>query len=274
MRVVGDTHPGKVHEQNEDSIGWDLVQGLVFVADGMGGHAAGEVASGIAKATLLERATVPLADAVLDAHRAIVKTAGENPEQRGMGSTVVAMRLDRLNGELVWVGDSRAYLWRHGVLRPLTRDHSFLELLLMSKRITEAEARNHPKRNLVTQTLGIGDPAPEQEQLSLLRGDWVMLCSDGLNDELTDEEMANILRGAGTADAAVKQLIEAAVEHGGRDNVSVVIVEPDAAALHERVGSWIGDRWERLPQALRAASLGVIGGVVLVLVLWALRLIG
>jgi protein phosphatase len=263
-----------VHQQNEDSIGWDLVQGLVFVADGMGGHAAGEVASGIAKSTLLERASAPLTDAVLDAHRAIVKTAGENPAQRGMGSTVVAMRLDRLHGEVVWVGDSRAYLWRNGTLRTLTRDHSFLELLLMSKRITEAEARNHPKRNLVTQTLGIGDPAPEREQVSLLPGDWVMLCSDGLNDELTDDEMAAILRGAGTPEVAVKQLIEAAVEHGGRDNVSVVIVEPDAAAFQERIAAALGDRWERLPQAARAALLGVIGGAVLVLALWALRLIG
>jgi protein phosphatase len=101
-----------------------------------------------------------------------------------------------------------------------------------------------------------------------------MLCSDGLNDELTDDEMAAILRGAGTPEVAVKQLIEAAVEHGGRDNVSVVIVEPDAAAFQERIAAALGDRWERLPQAARAALLGVIGGAVLVLALWALRLIG
>lgn len=274
MRVVGDTHPGRVHEQNEDSIGWDLAEGVVFVADGMGGHAAGEVASSIAKQTILERSAAPLTDAVLDAHRAIVRTASENPAQQGMGSTVVALRLKEDKGELVWVGDSRGYLWRHGALRPLTRDHSFLELLLASKRITEAEARDHPKRNLVTQTLGIGEPAPEREQVSLLPGDWVMLCSDGLNDELTDAEMASILKRAPSAEAAVKELIEAAVEHGGRDNISVVIVEPDGQTTLARVRGSLRYAWMRIPDALRPAIVGVLGGVVLALVLWTLRQLG
>jgi PPM family protein phosphatase len=274
MRVVGDTHPGRVHEQNEDSIGWDLINGLVFVADGMGGHAAGEVASSIAREKLLERAAAPLTDAILEAHHAIVRTASENAEQRGMGSTVVALRLDHFDGEVVWVGDSRAYLWRHDELRALTRDHSFLELLLMSKKITEVEARNHPKRNLVTQTLGIGEPAPEREKVSLQPGDWVMLCSAGLNDELTDVEMAAILRSATSPEAAVKQLIDAAVERGGRDNISVVIVEPDARSSLWRFGAYFTDLWTRVPQTLRPAIVGALGGVLLALVLWTLRQIG
>jgi len=273
MRVVGDTHPGRVHDHNEDAIGWDLTAGLAFVADGMGGHAAGEVASGIARETLLAGAGRPLAEAVLDAHRAIAHASDTVPEQHGMGSTVVALRLDGDIGELVWVGDSRGYLWRRHRLERLTRDHSFLELLLQSKRISEAEARDHPNRNLVTQTLGIGDPAPDRERVSLQPGDWVVLCSDGLNDELTDTEIAEVLEQSGSQEAAVTRLIESAVAHGGRDNVSVVIVDMGGRSRRDRIRAALGRAWAATDR-YQPVLVGVLGACALALVMWTLRRFG
>ena len=133
--------------------------------------------------------------------------------------------MNREQGRIVWVGDSRAYLWRKSELKLLTRDHSFLEALREQGLLTEEELRGHPNRNLVTQTLGLGDPTPSTLDVSLEAGDWLVLCSDGLNDELEDHDIAGVLVGKDSPEAGADALIAAALASGGRDNVSVVIVE-------------------------------------------------
>src|SRR5437868_5651675 len=139
MRYAGRTHPGRRGGQNEDSIGWDEARQMWFVADGMGGHASGDVASRIVKQTLLESGTLPLIEAVHQAHRAVAKAAAL--ANSNMGSTVVALQLRDGEGEIVWVGDSRVYLWRDKKLQPVTRDHSFIELLREQENLSDEQLR-------------------------------------------------------------------------------------------------------------------------------------
>jgi serine/threonine protein phosphatase PrpC len=228
MRFAARTHPGRRGGQNEDSIGWHEASGLYFVADGMGGHASGDVASRIVKETLLGNAlNLPLRAAVKRAHEEVAQAAADNTAHSNMGSTVVAFRIEDRHAEIVWVGDSRAYLWRDDKLRQLSRDHSYLEVLREQENLSETQLRGHPNKNLVTQTLGIGTPEPSSVIEPLRKGDWLLLCSDGLNDELEDAEIASILRTHNAPDAAADALIAAALAHGGRDNVSAVLVEYD-----------------------------------------------
>lgn len=227
-------------------MGWDEARGLWFVADGMGGHASGEVASRIVKETLLASTEGSLESALRAAHKAVVAAAALNPAHDNMGSTVVAARIRERQAEFVWAGDSRAYLWRKKALRQVTRDHSFLELLRDQENLSDEQLRGHPNKNLVTQTLGIGTPDPSVVTLALRRGDWILLCSDGLNDELDDREIAVVLAAQGAPDAAADALVAAALAKGGRDNVSVVIVEYDgpdgvsfAASMRDDLRQWL-----------------------------------
>ena len=222
------TDPGARYDVNEDTVGCDEACDVWVVADGMGGHAAGEVASEIAKDTFLAqtRDGVDSVTSVLHAHGAIAASAEAQEAQQGMGSTLVAMRIVERQAHLVWVGDSRCYLWREGTISVVTHDHSYVQLLIDQGHLTDETARDHPKRNMVTQVLGLGDPAPETSVVGLQNGDWLVLCSDGLNDELTDAEIAQELVAAGgEVEKAADLLIQRALQHGGRDNVSVVAVE-------------------------------------------------
>lgn len=262
-RFSGKTHPGRRGGANEDAIGWDEASNFWFVADGMGGHAAGDVAARVVKETLLgEALTLPLVDAIRKAHETVAATAKTNSAYDNMGSTVVATRIADKQAEIAWVGDSRAYLWRDGALSGLTRDHSYLEVLRVQENLTEEQLRGHPNRNLVTQTLGIGAPEPSVAKLPLRRRDWLILCSDGLNDELEDREIAEILKAHTDPEKATDALIDAALAKGGRDNVSAVVVEydgPNAVSVSSA-----------LSQKLRR-QLPIIGGVAaatLVAVLW------
>jgi PPM family protein phosphatase len=252
-RFSGKTHPGRRGGANEDAIGWDEASNFWFVADGMGGHAAGDVAARVVKETLLgEALSLPLVDAIRKAHETVAATAKTNSAYDNMGSTVVATRIADKQAEIAWVGDSRAYLWRDGALSALTRDHSYLEVLRVQENLTDEQLRGHPNRNLVTQTLGIGAPEPSVAKLPLRRRDWLILCSDGLNDELEDGEIAEILRSHAEPDEATDALIDAALAKGGRDNVSAVVVEydgPNAVSVSSA-----------LSQKLRR-SLPIIGGV-------------
>ncbi|MFW6094282.1 MAG: PP2C family protein-serine/threonine phosphatase [Pseudomonadota bacterium] len=239
VAFAGKTHPGRVRAHNEDVVGWDPERGIYLVADGMGGHASGEVASRIVCDTLLaEGPGDSLEAAIVQAHQAISRAAEADGGLGGMGSTVVALRLDGPIGHFAWVGDSRAYLWRRRSISRITRDHSFIEMLREREDMSESDLRNHPNRNIVTQTLGLGDPTPSSVDVALKRGDWIVLCSDGLNDELTDEQIATVLEAHAEPQAAVQALIDGALAKGGRDNVSVVVV-----AYHgEGQGPW----WRRL----------------------------
>lgn len=222
------THVGRVYDHNEDSVRCMPEAGLYLVADGMGGHASGEVASRVAADTITEyMAAMPLADAVRMAHRAVVEAADGDAALKGMGSTVVAAELKRGRLHIAWVGDSRGYLYRDGELRRVTRDHSLVNLLIDRKELTEAEAQRHPQKNVITQTLGHGDPTPSENSVALRSGDRVLLCSDGLNDELTDADIGAVLASTTDLEAAVTTMIEQALAKGGRDNISAVLIEAD-----------------------------------------------
>lgn len=262
-RFAGRTHAGRRGGTNEDVIGWDEASSFYFVADGMGGHASGDVASRVVKETLLgEALSLPLADAIRKAHETVAATAKTNSAYDNMGSTVVATRIAERQAEIGWVGDSRAYLWRDGALSALTRDHSYLEALRTQENLSEEQLRGHPNRNLVTRTLGIGTPEPSIAKFPLQRGDWLILCSDGLNDELEDREIAEVLRTHRQPEGATEALIDAALAKGGRDNVSAVVVEydgPDAVSFSSAMS-----------QKLKP-MLPIIGGITaatVVAVLW------
>lgn len=246
VEFAGVSHPGRSRSNNEDALGWNTERGIWLVADGMGGHASGEVASVIVRDTLLADAPErDLAGLVCDAHQAIMEAAGRDDALDGMGSTVVAVQISDAVGHFVWVGDSRAYMLRRGELKRVTRDHSFIELLRDRDHLTEAQLRNHPNRNVVTQTLGLGEPKPSVVDVSFRSGDVILLCSDGLNDELTDEEIAEVLRQNRAPESAARHLIDDALDRGGRDNVSVIVLEYVGAGetwwrpLVRRVTNWL-----------------------------------
>jgi protein phosphatase len=226
------THTGLVRELNEDSHIALPKLGLWVIADGMGGHEAGEVASGI---TIREIARsieqdMPLAEAIETAHHAIQTAVLHGEGSADMGSTVVALKLDGLCYEIAWVGDSRAYLW-NGTLHQLTTDHSYVQLLLNAGLITESEIPEHPARNVISQALGTGGPDNSNIKVDLVTGelgesDTLLLCSDGLSGEVADDCIAAILTETTDAQTRVDRLITAALEAGGKDNVTVIVLTP------------------------------------------------
>src|SRR5664280_411212 len=226
------THTGLVRKLNEDSHLALPKLGLWVIADGMGGHEAGEVASGI---TILEIARsieqgMPLAEAIETAHRAIQTAALQGEGALNMGSTVVAAKLDGLHYEIAWVGDSRAYLW-NGTLHQLTTDHSYVQLLLNAGLITESEIPRHPYLNVISQALGTGGADKVNIKIDLVSGelsenDTLLLCSDGLSGEVTDDSIATILSETTGNQARVDRLIAAALKAGGKDNITVIVLTP------------------------------------------------
>ncbi len=240
------TDPGRVRTENEDSyVAEPMVLGI---ADGMGGHQAGEVASQIAVDIVRERLGGGAANldvvvaAVAEANASIFAAAHANADQRGMGTTLTAIALirdvddDQFGADaeqlvLVNVGDSRAYVHRDGVLRRASIDHSYVQELVATGHITEAEARTHPRRNIVTRALGI-EPQVRVDTwtLRLVQGDRYVLCSDGLVDEVTDDEIQRLLNEFDDPQEAAEELVALANVHGGRDNVTVVVADVLAGA--------------------------------------------
>jgi protein phosphatase len=227
---------GRIRQQNEDSYIAD--PRLFVVADGMGGHNAGEVASAIAVRTMLDAAGDGFTDhdtfvaAVRAANAAIHDAADGLSEQRGMGTTLTAVAPLRLAaGEppalsITNVGDSRTYVFRDGELRQLSVDHSYVQELLSEGLVTAEEARVHPRRNIVTRALGIdGSVSPDAWVIPLVVGDRFLLCSDGLVDEVTDADIAAVLRTVADPNRAASELVAAANRNGGRDNVTVIVVD-------------------------------------------------
>ncbi len=259
MKVIGQSRKGRGDGPNEDAIGWDEQRSLALLADGMGGYASGEVASRIVKDTLLEgHSAVDLAARVLSAHARISQVAAENRAFAGMGSTVVALGIADRVARIVWVGDSRAYLWRRGRLRRLTRDHSVAEHLRQTERLSEAEIASHPLRRTVLQALGKEVSALSVEELALRRGDWLILCSDGLTGVVDDEGVSRVLRKAPSMTDAADALIATALKNGSEDDISVVIAE------HTEAGK-LGLDWHPTPRAAIWLSIvaGLLGAAVL-----------
>jgi protein phosphatase len=220
--------PGRLRPGNEDSAVAE--EGLFAVADGMGGHAGGEVASRLAVEVV--RANVGadgLVESVLRANQAILVRAQEEPALRGMGTTLCAIALlddDGPRMEIVNVGDSRVYLFRDGALEQITEDHNFVAELERDGRITAEEAKVHPQRNIITRVLG-NDPDVEVDvfRVDPFRGDRFLLCSDGLFNEMADDGIAAVLRAERAPQAAAEELVRRANASGGRDNITVVIVD-------------------------------------------------
>lgn len=240
LRGGGATDTGKVRANNQDAY---LVDDRVFaVCDGVGGHQGGEVASATAvdaiKASFTDQTLQGLVDAVEEANRQVWQKADGDPALRGMGTTVTAVALVNEGGEeriaVANVGDSRGYILKHGELSQLTEDHSLVEQMFREGRLTREEADVHPQRSLITRALGL-DAEVEVDSWQLLpkTADRILLCSDGLTNEVADTRIASILRRLADPDEAATELVRLAVEAGGRDNVTVVVIDvltDDAAA--------------------------------------------
>jgi len=227
--VVGAaTDVGRVRDGNEDAYLVDDAMGLVAVADGMGGHRGGEVASATALEAL--RAAVssgrPLRDAVEDANRAVFEKASTDDSLRGMGTTLTAATLAAGDTLLVGhVGDSRAYLLRDGELRQLTTDHSLVEELVRDGRLTPDEAAVHPQRSIITRALGVDSTVDvDVYPVELVPGDVLLFCSDGLTGMLQPDLIAGELRREDDPARAATKLVDAANAAGGEDNITVVVV--------------------------------------------------
>ena len=226
ISLTGVTHVGS-REHNEDSYAADSRLGLALVADGMGGYACGELASELVRQTVIEAVgnNEGLTEAIARAHQVVKQASTEDESRAGMGSTVIAARVRDFDYEIAWVGDSRAYLW-DGELKQITRDHSYVEALLSAGAISPAQALNHPNRNLITQAVGAA--GAEGLEISVIHGrlgpgQQLLLCSDGLVDEVSDTRIARILNKGDAPEETVQALVDAALKAGGRDNITVVL---------------------------------------------------
>ena len=225
------THVGLRRELNEDTYYGDSELGLWLVADGMGGHEYGEVAAALAREAIVRgvRAGLPLSDAIRAADEEIIGRSRTRGDSLPMGTTVVVARVvNSSRFEVAWVGDSRVYLWREGKLAQLTQDHSYVQELIAQGAITADQARSHPHRNVVTQALGV--TAPHQLNVESMTGELtsgmqLLLCSDGLTEEVDDAGIARILAQSDcSAQECVDGLVAAALDGGGSDNVTVLLV--------------------------------------------------
>lgn len=231
IRAVAQSDVGLVRAGNEDS-GYAGPR-LLVVADGMGGHAAGEVASAVTVETLAvldgpgpapeDEASRSLADAVVRANGRIRDLVEADPRRAGMGTTVTALLWTGTGFSLAHIGDSRAYLLRDGALTQLTRDHTYVQALIDEGRITEAERETHPARSLLLQALGGDDPVPDLAAVDAQAGDRLMLCSDGLSGVVSADVLRDVLADEQSAQAAADRLVELARAAGGPDNITCVL---------------------------------------------------
>jgi len=255
---------GRVRDANEDSVAEASELGLVVLADGMGGHNAGEVASAMAVSTILDsvRAGWPyrgeldttgphgpeaelLRKSVEVAHTAIREKADSQPQYQGMGTTVVACLLHDDSAIIAHVGDSRLYRLRNDSFKQVTQDHSLIEDLIAKGFYSREEARQNVRRNILTRALGSGESVTVDILTEAAQaGDVYLLCSDGLTEMVSDEEIRLTLQKfSASLDSTAEQLIALANEHGGKDNVSVALIRVEQAfagkTLYQTLKEWI-----------------------------------
>lgn len=246
------THPGLKRENNEDCFLSAPNADLWVVADGMGGHEAGEVASAIVRETFEDfvQKEIPfsLAEAIQKSHEVILTSADNGIGAHGMGSTVVALLNQKKQYQVAWVGDSRAYLWSPddygGQLTRLTTDHSYVQMLYASGAISIDEVETHPDKNIITQCLGMQELTHVKVDITQgqwQKDQWILLCSDGLTDELSDSAIAQILEHSPNSLTAVDQLLHEALTCGGHDNITLQIIESPivAESVSARFWQWI-----------------------------------
>ncbi len=248
INIAEITDTGKVRDHNEDAIGSNVDIGLMVLADGMGGYNAGEVASGIAVQTItdlaseganreerndidpttgLMRQTIVLRDAIARANKIIFQTAQSQTHCEGMGTTLVAAMFYDNRVSIAHVGDSRAYRLRGNDFEQLTMDHSLLQELVDRGFYSEEEAQRSTNRNYVTRALGV-EPSVEVEvqEFEVLPEDVYLLCSDGLPDMVEDEDIHLTIRTFNASlDVVGQQLVQLTNDHGGRDNVSIILAQ-------------------------------------------------
>ena len=257
-RSAAATHPGYKREQNEDAYWADEQRGIWVVADGLGGHQAGEIAS----KTVVEEIQ---RSAATDRHyeralqRAHALLLGDEHNTANMGSTAVVVAEDGAYFHVYWVGDSRAYLWSpdsaHGRLKQLTSDHSYVQMLVDSGAINSAEAANHPNRHVITRCIGgSANPKLEIDRVSSpwQAGQRLLLCSDGLSSEVEPDQIAEILANNSDNRRAADLLIAAALDAGGKDNVTVQVIDAPNPAPNS-VQKWTS----RTGNVLHASARGL-----------------
>ena len=247
VKAYGLTHVGRQRQHNEDSFLVEDGAKLYLVADGMGGHAAGEIASRIAVDSISEfilhtkeddgtwphaydeqfrRSTNRLMAAVRMANTRVLEAMRKDVRLRGMGTTVVACMADDKMMSFAHVGDSRAYLIRENQLSRITNDHSWVFEQVQAGMLTEAEAEKHPLRNVITRALGGAlQVNPDASEIEIRQGDVYLLCSDGLTGMVPEEEILRVVAESPSLEAACQQLIDAANERGGLDNVTAILVK-------------------------------------------------
>jgi serine/threonine protein phosphatase PrpC len=268
LECVALTDTGRVREHNEDTIGVDGEIGLLVLADGMGGYNAGEVASGIAVKTIvnlvreaviredlegndqetgLARASIILRDAIYRANKIIHQTSKTQPQCEGMGTTIVSCLFYDNRVSIAHVGDSRLYRLRNDRFEQLTMDHSLLQELVDRGFYSQEEAQRATNKNYVTRALGV-EPNVDVEihEQAVHKGDYYVLCSDGLSDMVEDEDIhLTISTFSANLDSVAKQLTQLANDNGGRDNVSVVMAHvvdsfPARRKMLDKILGWFG----------------------------------
>lgn len=246
MRIscAGNTDVGVVRSGNEDSFLLDCSKGLFIVADGMGGHAAGEVASEMAVQIVAKElgslrglsdgeAAAKMRSAIRKANAAIFDRTLAEHDKRGMGTTTTVMVLFSRRYLIGQVGDSRAYLLREGSLLQLTKDHSYVQEQVDAGLLTPEQARTHPYSNVITRCVGANeDVAPDVYFGNLEQGDVVLLASDGLTGMLEDQQIATIMGAEENPEGAVNKMIADANRRGGLDNITAIVVRVDATEPH------------------------------------------
>ena len=234
MQSVGRTHVGLHRAANEDSILLMPGVGLFAVADGMGGHRGGRVASHMVTGELIRIATElahsldgeELAAALAEINRKVHQTGQESAELFNMGSTCVAISVMGGRVHLAYLGDSRAYLIRTGEIQQLTSDHRVIQPMLDRGEITEDEARTHPMRNVLTRSVGVeADVEVSRAEVPIENGDRIVLCSDGLSDLVPPKTLLEKVLGHADLEELATELVDSANAAGGHDNISVVVVQ-------------------------------------------------
>ena len=272
------TNTGRVRQVNEDAFLDQGNIGIWIVADGMGGHARGDVASrtiidafkGLSRPSSLDEFAVEVRCRLKLAHRLVKEESVRNGANLIMGSTVVALLVFKRQWLCLWAGDSRAYLLRDGQLLQITKDHSIAQELVDLGKLSRTDMDSHPYANHITRAIGANPELILDERSSQLRdGDTILLCSDGLNKELSDTEIAKVLMSY-DSEAATQELIDLSLEHGGRDNITVALIrfeettgfhEPaseDTAVNFEIVRNNLGAKEDAIFLQLRAMACTVV----------------
>ena len=246
--ICTQTDPGLTRDNNEDSVTFDADTRLCILADGMGGYNAGEIASGMATAFIKSELGRWLSQVgrnanskevrrameicVENANHSIFNAANSNPQYSGMGTTLVVGVLQNTRLMLGHIGDSRCYRWREGQLQQITKDHSLLQEQLDAGLITPEQALTSANKNLVTRALGVEDAVLlEVNEHRVELGDIYLMCSDGLSDMILDGAIAAILAAGRSLDQTARELVIAANEGGGRDNISVLLAQAGEASV-------------------------------------------